>query len=306
MDLKKRVREKIAELGVAESAKFFGVSVGTASNWSTGKTSPSIEAAELLIGDLQEAQQPDELTHWMGREVFIGIPAYRSINPETHYTLFANYAKYGPEKIAMQMIKRTTIHEGRNILIDKFMQTDAKRIIMVDDDMVIPFGNAAYINSNHQANLPVEIAGRVGLSRLLSHGSEKGVVGGLYFGRHRAGKAQCSGGFESDAENAKFHRHEYEGAVAQRWVGTGWIKIERWVIEKMRAHIDAGNWPELKPENDTRWYGYFTPLKVGVGEDVSFGVRCGKIGIQSYVDAGLECLHIGDRSYCSTNTSYSL
>lgn len=305
LNLKKKVRDRIASLGVAEAAKFFGVSVGTVSNWANGKTNPSIDAVEAVLDAIGEPTVQAELTMWKGKKLFIGLPVYRSLNADTHYTLFANYAKYGPDKIGMRVLKRTLIYEARNILIDHAMKTEAETFMMVDDDMILQCGSVDYINGNHQANLPVEIAGFNTISRLMSHGRDKGIVGALYFGRHRVGRAQCASGFESDHENAKLHRHEYDGLKAERWVGTGVIKIERWVIDKMRKEIDGGLWPELKPENDQRWYGYFTPIKVGTGEDVSFGTRAGKIGIQSYVDASLECLHVGDISWGSKNTKYS-
>jgi transcriptional regulator with XRE-family HTH domain len=303
MNLTQLVQDRIKVLGVKEAASFFGVSVGTVSNWATGKTPPSITAAELVLPEASEPQ--GELTMWQGKKLFIGMPVYRSFNADTHYTLFANYAKYGPDKIGLQVRKGTCVWEARNILIDKWLKTDAPTCIMCDDDMILPCGNADYLNANHNAKLPVEIAGLNAISRIMSHPHDKGIVGALYFGRHRNGRAQCSAGFESDEENAKYHRHEYEGLQPQRWVGTGFIRIERWVIEKFKAHLDAGNWPELKSVNDQRWDGYFTPLKVGVGEDVSFGTRCGKLGIQSYVDATLECLHCGDMSYGSQSTNYN-
>lgn len=310
LDLRKLVTDKIEALGVKQAADFFRVSAGTVSNWSTGKTDPSLEAVQLVMPeaiDFYKAPIGPEapLVMWEGKQVYIGLPSYRAIDPDTHFSLFANYAKYGPEKIGLEVVKQTLIHEGRNIIVDRFLKTNAKKLMMFDDDMVLPCGNPSYINGNHAAGLPVSSASLVTLSRLMSHSPDKGIVGVLYFGRHRAGRAQCASGFESDGENAKLHRHEYSGLKPENWVGTGGISIERWVFEKFRAAVDAGQWPQLKPKASDKWYGYFTPLEVGVGEDVSFGARCTKLGIQSWLDTDLECLHMGSKAWSSATTSYT-
>lgn len=313
MDFRQIVKTKITSLGVKEAAKFYGVSLGTVSNWSTGKTNPSIDAIEMTLAEMpdvfgQTSQEPakpaiePELVMWHGRRVMILLPVYRTFCADTHYTLFANYAKYGPDKLAMEMMKRTVIHEARNILIDKFMKSGAETAIMVDDDMILPCGSVSLMNGRYEGGLPESMAGHVAISRIMSHGREKGIVGALYFGRHRVGKAQCSMGFESTNGNAKLRKHDETNLIPMGWVGTGMIKIEKWVIEKLKAHIDAGNWPECKPINEGMWYGYFTPIRVAVGEDVSFGRRAEKIGIMSHLDPQLECLHNGEKNYGASNT----
>jgi hypothetical protein len=305
LNLKKCVLDKIALLGTVEAARFYGVSVGTISNWATGKTSPPISAVEATVDNIPSIEEKSEpLTMWAGRKVAILQPAYRTMNPDTHFTMFACYAKYGVERIALlPPEKRTVIHEARNILIHKAMKTDAETFIMNDDDMIVPFGEAAYFNYKYGVNLPASSAGLNAISRIMSHGKEHGIIGALYFGRHAKGKAQCSGGFENQSLNAELRLHSRRGLMRQGWVGTGFIKIERWVIEKMKAEIDAGKFPECKPINLDAPYGYFSPLRVGVGEDVSFGRRCESIGIASYLDCDLECLHAGERNYCSSTTS---
>lgn len=241
---------------------------------------------------------------WEGRKVMMLLPVYRTFCADTHFTLFANYAKYGPEKLSMEIIKRTVIHEARNMLIDKFMKTDAETAIMVDDDMILPCGNADLFNGRYGAGVPVRSAGFNAISRLMSHGKDKGIVGALYFGRHDIGQAQCEQGFgkTQEAENDKFRKFGYKDLIATGWVGTGFIKIERWVIEKMKAEIDSGKWEEAKPAYAGSWYGYFSPLGTRIGEDVSFGRRAKEIGIQSYVDTSLIALHNGERNYGPANT----
>jgi transcriptional regulator with XRE-family HTH domain len=313
MDLKKLVLAKIETLGVKEAAKYFGVSAGTVSNWSTGKTSPSIDAAQAVlldggveIGTAEPQIVEEKLVEWEGRKVILLMPVYRTYNPDTHFTLFANYAKYGPEKIGMIQEKKTNVYEARNIMVKKFLnETDAPFGLMGDDDMIYPTGNPGHMNVRYKAGLSTQLASRVAISRIMSWPEDKKIVGALYFGRHDGGKAQCSKGFAEPASNNKFRAGLYgDGLVPVDWVGTGFMRIHRSVFEEMQKEIDAGRWgDDLKPLNIERgWYGFFTPNKVGIGEDVSFCLRAKAIGIQTYVDAGLVCLHAGDRLYGPNNT----
>jgi hypothetical protein len=309
INLAEAVRSKIKELGVAEASRFYGVSTGTISNWLNKNTSPSIAAVEATLDALpvkEEAVHEAEpnLTMWEGRKVAILLPVYREFHADTHFTLFANYIKYGPSKIALlPPQKRTVIHEGRNHLIHRAMKTDAESFIMCDSDMVLPFGEGGFFNQNWGAKIPLRCGNHNSISRIMAHGKEAGIVGALYFGRHRKGSAQCSIGFEQPEKNAMLRRHEQHGLIRTGWVGTGFIKIERWVIEKLKSEIDSGKFPDALPITPDRPYGYFSPIRVGVGEDVSFGRRAEEVGIASYVDADLECLHMGDEAFGSHNTA---
>lgn len=258
-----------------------------------------------ITAEDQEASVKATLTMWEGRKVFLMHPVYRSFNAKTHFTLFANYKEYGPSRIGMvEPVEGTVIHEARNILIDRAMKnTEAETFIMPDDDMVLPCGSAAYFNGRLEAGVSEESAGFNAISRIMSHGRDKEIVGALYFGRHKYGQAQCSWGFSSLDKCDELRAGQHKGLIPQDWVATGFIKIERTAIEKLRQAIDDGMFPECKPKPEQGWYGYFAPLSTGIGEDVSFGLRMGKIGVQSYLDASLVCLHAdGNTLYGPSNT----
>ncbi len=233
------------------------------------------------------------LTMWQGRKVFLMHPVYRSFNAKTHFTLFACYKDYGPEKIGMvEPVEGTVIHEARNILIDRAMKNpDAETFIMPDDDMVLPCGSEAYFNGRLEAGVSPESARFNAISRIMSHGRDKEIVGALYFGRHKYGMAQCEWGFRDKNKSQEFREGKHRGLIQMPWVATGFIKIERTAIEKLKKAIDDGFFPECKPKPGQGWYGYFAPASVGIGEDVSFGLRMEKIGVKSYLDASLVCLH---------------
>lgn len=260
---------------------------------------PESEAADATADLARDAV----LTMWEGRKLQMLLPTYRAVNPKTHFTLFGCYADYGPKRIGIIPQEGTVIHESRNILVHKAMQTDAETFIMCDDDMVLPCGNEAFFNGNFNAGVRPESAQYNAISRLMSHGRDKDIVGALYFGRHEFGRAQNALGFNNASANDDFRRGLHQGLMPMDWVATGFMKIERSAIEKYKKAIDDGMFPELKPARDGEWYGYFNPVKVGVGEDLSFCLRMAKIGVQSYLDASLVCLHAdGNTLYGPRNT----
>lgn len=312
VDLRKLVTDKIGELGIAGAKRYFGVSAGTVSNWARGRTDPSLYAIQRVLiesdlaGDISTLSGKERpLIEWEGKNVVMLMPLYRGFASDTHFSLFANYAKYGPEKIGMIMEKRTVIHESRNILTHKFLnRTDAEWCIMTDDDVVPPCGSSDLFASRYGTPRSPELFGWNAISRLMSHPSDKLIVGSLYFGRHANGKAQCSSAFANPTENARLHSGEYKGLKPEEWVAPGFMRIHRSVFSRLTKAIDEGMFEECKPKRDDMWYGFWSPSGVGVGEDVSFGRRCAELGIQSYVDASLVSLHIGECFYGPHNTKY--
>lgn len=212
---------------------------------------------------------------------------------------------------------------SRNKLAAGFLQTKMEWMLTIDDDMVVPWGNAKLFNSFTRFNLAERFAGRNTLDRLLSHG--KTLVGGLYFGRWRHGKAMYGEG--SDPDELRYaKRGPYDLIKPTRWVGTGCMLIHRSVlldIEKEFPHLargkdgKGGQW-FTSSEHDLRqafevvkdWPNAEEAMKylraaaakskrhssLGMGEDVQFCIRATQAGHQPYVDMGLLCGHIG--SYC--------
>jgi hypothetical protein len=303
-DLKALVLRRVEEIGVKEAATLFDAAPATVAKWASGKSEPSLRAAQIVLNDLPPLVETEQLTEWKGKDVIILLPVYRTFSADTHFTLFANYAKYGPEKIGMIQEKRTVIHEARNILIHKALKTDANWFIFVDDDMILPCGSSGIFNGRYRANIDEKRASLNAFSRLMSHPADKLIVGSLYFGRHENGKAQCSSGFTSTQENEKLHKGEYKGLKTEEWVGTGLMKIHRSVFEQFDKAIAEGKFPECKHSREDMWVGYFNPIRVGMGEDVSFCRRAKEIGIQTYLDTDLICLHNGETYFGPSNTKY--
>lgn len=253
----------------------------------------------------EEVDNNAELAMWKGRKLAVLLPVYKEFCPATHFTLFANYAKYGPEKIALFQKERTVIHEARNYLVHKALKSDAEWFQFCDNDMGLPCGSAGLINGMYGGAIPEPGASMVAISRMMSHPPAMKIVGALYFGRHRYGRAQCAMGFNQggDVESDALRGHKkYRSPIPMEWVGTGFLKIHRSVFEDYKRAIDDGEFPDCKPLKPDRPYGFFSPIQVGMGEDISFGVRCKKLGIDSFLDPVLECLHFGGTAYHSGNT----
>jgi hypothetical protein len=74
------------------------------------------------------------------------------------------------------------VAHSRNSCADLFLASDKEWMLTIDDDMIVPFGNAEWYNAHTRFNFSEKFAGLNALDRLLSHG--KTLVGALYFGRY--------------------------------------------------------------------------------------------------------------------------
>lgn len=308
IDLKKSIIDDCKSLEPEAAAKKYEVAKSTISKWINGHSEPTAIAAQTFLNNqatgeviLTDKPQQTELTDWEGRELQVLLPVYRTFSWATHFTLFANYARYGAEKIGMIIEPRTVIHEARNRLVFKGLKSTSKKFLMVDDDMILPCGNPAVMNGLFSAGLPENLAGVNLISRLMSH-KDRSVVGALYFGRSPNGKAQYYDAFEHDHINQAAKDLGDISVKKTKWVATGAMMIDRSVFERLKEAAPT-LWPNIVPQNpETEAYGFFTPEAVGVGEDVSFCRRCEQIGIDIWVDQGCVCLHEGTRYFGAHNT----
>lgn len=241
---------------------------------------------------------------WGNKDFLVLIPVYKSFSPETHYSLFLNYINYGPQKIGLIHEMRGAIHDARDRLIHKALRSNVEWFIFVDDDMILPCGSSHIFNKQFRAQIDERRAGFNAFNRIMSHESDKLIVGGLYCSRTGSNKIQCSSAYYSEEENKKLFNLEYSGLKAEEWTGTGFMRIHRKVFAEMDKAIKEGKFPECKPFTEKLWTGYFQPSRVGVGEDVSFCRRAKEIGIQSYVDTDLILLHTGSINYGPRSSNF--
>lgn len=272
----------------------------------------------------------------MNSKVFIALPWYKQTNPITAFCVMglvdrrrtSTCLNFGDAFVA----------HSRNTCADLFLSSNCEWMLMIDDDMLIPFGNAKWFNAYSGANLPEKFAGLHALDRLLSHG--KTLIGGLYWGRHKHGAAMYAEGAAIPKE-AEFARTAPLDLIKPtRWVATGCLLVHRSVFEAVEKKF-----PRLARGLDGKGGNYFTStehhilervdecrkflsegamdgnkaLKVfqmleaaakearhkssmGMGEDVAFCIRAAEAGHQPYVDFGLVCGHIGHEVYGPWNT----
>jgi hypothetical protein len=265
-----------------------------------------------------------------GRDVYLCLPQYKASNPATLFSLLALWDK---------AVMRAKMHFGdamvshtRNKLASAFLASESDWALFVDDDMVLPIGDAAWFKGVTNLDLPDEVAGRHTLKRLLSHG--KTLVGGMYFGRSPRGKPMFfEGATKPDFATSLRDRRRAGELLPTRWVGTGCLLVHRKVFLDIRAkftHLE----PKTGSGDD---FPYFTPhpdrlefalaelaaakspaatktalakateasatYRHGIGEDVTFCARAAYVGHQPFVDTGLVCGHVGSHAYGPSNTT---
>ena len=261
----------------------------------------------------------------MTRQVCICLPSYKTMEPRMAFSVMSLIDR--TKTAAMLDFGDAFIVHSRNKLADEFLRTGIEWCLTIDDDMVVPFGNAPLFNSFTGFNLSEHFAGLNAVDRLLSH--NKTLVGGLYFGRWRHGKGMYGEG--SDPQELKFaKRGPHDTCKPTRWVGTGCMLIHRNVfldIEKKFPHLargsdgKGGQWftssehdlrlaagaaiRALDEEHDeakaVKLLKYALQVtkrhsSMGMGEDVQFCIRATQAGHHPHVDMGCLCGHIG--SYC--------
>jgi hypothetical protein len=281
---------------------------------------------------------------WEGKEVRILFPCYKQTNPVTAIALIAAALDFGKERIGFDMEMGDAVIENvRNILADRFLKTDAKWSLWIDDDIIPPFGRAD-MTRQYTGIQPNEMSDAIlnqhFVGRLMSHG--KKIIGATYFGRRRVSPPM----FKEGIDNAQAYQEAKtmkNGIRETEWVATGCLLVHRDVyldiqkkfprlgpcpareIEYMesiyRNKADGreitGSEAEWIPASEVefirvekrkktipaRLHWDFFRKEDGSGEDVAFCKRARGAGHQVYVDTGLQCLHLGYMCYGAHNTT---
>jgi hypothetical protein len=150
--------------------------------------------------------------------VLIGVPAYTgSLACETADGLLRTRDLYAS---VLWMMNCCNIGQARNAIVSYFMRSQMETLIMVDTDIVFQ---------------------RADMARLLSHGPEIEVVGGIYRLRTVTGKLAYA------PLNPEQPPPKAAELVPCAGVGTGFIRIRRTALQRMidghahRAYTQDGN-----------------------------------------------------------------
>jgi hypothetical protein len=92
-----------------------------------------------------------------GRHLFVALPWYKSASPLTTFSLLAMADR---SRMAFGLgFGDAFIAHSRNKLATQFVNSTLEWMLMVDDDMVLPFGDAAWFNGTTQFRLDDKFAG---------------------------------------------------------------------------------------------------------------------------------------------------
>ena len=248
---------------------------------------PAPEPVELVTESRRDGM-PSYRTEFGGRDLMVGFICHKTTNPATAFAMIAMALDLGRDKIRFDMsIGDAPVHHARNRIVEKFLQTDAKYLLMMDDDIVPCIGRPAWMRSIVQSaekitDLPLQ---RHIIHRLLNSG--KTLIGGAYFGRREGAKLICSN--QSLVEPARAYNDIVEPVD---WIGTGCLLVHRSVFDDIKK-----KYPELATANPDAPFDYFMPMVGHVGEDVAFCRRAKEAGHMPHIDLGTPVFHVGFKTY---------
>ena len=231
---------------------------------------------------------PSYRCEFAGRDIFVGFPCYKTTNPVTAFALLAMALDFGKDKIRFDMsIGDAMIYHSRNKIAQKFLETDAKWLLMIDDDIIPCIGRPNWMRStvSNARTLPDAPLQRHVLQRLI--GSGKTLIGGAYFGRQQGAPLMCS----DRSLEPKARAYQDEVAPVD-WVATGCMLVHRKVFQDIEEKF-----PELKSPIANGEFDFFHPINSKTGEDVSFCKRAKEAGHQPHIDLGLPVFHVGYACY---------
>lgn len=270
------------------------------------------------------------------KKVFVGCPWGKSTNPITSFCV-SNLLDKRRTVSALNFDDGYVSH-SRDTLVDYFLKTDLEWYLQIDDDMLIPFGDAALFKTfSGWENYPEPFASFNAIDRLLSH--NKPLVGACYFGRHSKGVPVFGEG-NNPAVAAEVRKGPVDECRPTRWVGTGALLCHRSVflaIEKKYPNLargadkrcgrwfttsEADSMDAIRRTREMLSVGAMDGEKavkalsmlieaesyaransgLGQGEDVTLSKRAFASGIQPHVDLGLICGHLGTCCYGPYNT----
>lgn len=266
---------------------------------------------------------------FLKKKVMLALPWGKATHPITAFCV-AQLMDRRRTSTALNFGDAFVAH-SRNAIVDLFLKSDSEHLLMIDDDMLVPFGNAEWYRAHSGWQIPEQFAKLNTLDRLLSH--DKTLVGGLYFGRYTKGNPTYNEG--KHEREMVLQRAPYDEVKPTRWIGTGCILIHRSVFEDIEQVFPrlgrgpdgkGGQWFSSSEHNamgaidQVRKFLSTGPMTgekaakafemlegaaadargnsmLGVGEDVQLCLRAKAAGHQPYVDMGLLCGHLGTVCY---------
>jgi hypothetical protein len=208
---------------------------------------------ELVFQGQEAPLAPGFEAKWAGKEVFLALPFYKSVDPRTLFAIMGIWdrTKFG----ASVRYGDAYVSHTRNNLARDFLSTGLPEILWLDDDIICPRGDAVWFNFHTDLNLPEEFAGLHTPTQLRSHGET--IVGGTYFGRGPRGRAMYYEAMLSSAaglaEDKLAHSAPAHRLRACWWTATGCLWHTRDVLLDIQKAF-----PNLAPEADREPWHFFS------------------------------------------------
>jgi hypothetical protein len=211
-----------------------------------------------------------------GRNVFIAVPTHDGrLNIKTSFGL----AKFMTDAMRMgfsvhlgEVSNCSLITMARNSLVNEFLKTDCTELLFIDSDVVVEPDN---------------------ILRLMAQSEGKDVTAGAYPRRAWDKK------FFADLYYDDKGEFEFDGSLMRvQRVGTGFMLIQRHVIEKLKA--DHPEWLYSKEDGGETVCALFDfAIKDGryIGEDYLFCDRVTDAGMKVHLDVQLSLPHVGVETF---------
>ena len=192
-------------------------------------------------------------------KILIGIPSNRDLPKEMVATLLPLATQVGYENVLF--MQNAMINQCRDAIVKVAIERNYDYIMWLDDDMVFP------------ADV---------ITELLKH--DKDICSGLYFGRGNYKPLIFDVKHDKTDDTYSLEQlYEYPKNSLMKVAGVGFgccltkVSTMRRIWEtKIRG---AG--------------GTCFDFIGGLGEDLSFAIRCMELGIETWVDTSVKCGHIG-------------
>lgn len=209
----------------------------------------------------------------MTPHVFIGLPSHEFISP-----LFVQALMQFTHEASFHLSLKWNIGDGisraRNVLTADFLETDCTHLLFVDTDLIF---SAAHVE------------------RLLSH--RQPLVAGFYSKKWEGPLEWVCNTFDRDQPPAR-----EDGLQEVKYIGTGFMLIERAVFEKMGKALDV--WYRQDGSGRIEWD--FWPIAIHrfadggrryLSEDWNFCQRWRDLGGTVFGDTRVILRHIGQAIY---------